>query len=114
VAVEVEVKEYVDETGASPFEKWLRGLDARSAAKVAAALYRIEQGNFSNVEGIGAGVFEYKIDFGPGYRVYFGKEGKEVVILVGGGTKKRQSQAIKLAQERWQDYKQRKRRSEVR
>ena len=111
MAVEVEVKEYVDETGASPFEKWFRGLDARSAAKVAAALYRIEQGNFSNVEGIGAGVFECKIDFGPGYRVYFGKE---VVILVGGGTKKRQSQAIKLAQERWQDYKQRKCRSEVR
>ncbi len=51
------------------------------------ASYRLEQGNFSNVEGVGSGVFEYKIDYGPGYRLYFGKEGERVVILLGGGTK---------------------------
>ncbi len=72
------------------------------------ALARVEQGNFSNVKGVGAGVFEYRIDFGPGYRVYFGKDGDTLVILVGGGTKKQQSQDIALAQERWGDYKQRK------
>ena len=54
------------------------------------ALRRLELGNFSNVKGVGGGVFEYRIDFGPGYRVYFGKDGDAVVILLGGGTKKRQ------------------------
>ena len=72
------------------------------------ALTRIEQGNFSNVKGVGAGVFECRIDFGPGYRVYFGKDGERIVILVGGGSKKRQSRDIAAAQERWADYKKRK------
>jgi putative addiction module killer protein len=57
---------------------------------------------------VGAGVFEYRIDFGPGYRVYFGKDGDAVVILLGGGTKKRQSRDITTAQDRWKDYKKRK------
>ena len=51
------------------------------------ALARMEKGNFSNVKGVGSGVFEYKIDFGPGYRIYFGKDGDRLVILIGGGTK---------------------------
>ena len=72
------------------------------------ALARIELGNFSSVKGVGAGVFEYRIDFGPGYRVYSGKDGETLVILVAGGTKKRQAQDIALAHERWSDYKQRK------
>ena len=58
----------------------------------------MEQGNFSKVKGVGAGVFEYKIDFGPGYRIYFGKDGDRLVILIGGGTKKRQQQDIAAAQ----------------
>ena len=65
-------------------------------------------GNSSNVKGVGAGVFECKIDFGPGYRIYFGKDGDRLVILVGGGSKKRQSKDIAAAQERWADYKRRK------
>lgn len=65
-------------------------------------------GNFSNVKGVGAGVFEYRIDFGPGYRVYFGKDGDTVVILLAGGTKKRQDKDIADARERWTDYKKRK------
>ena len=69
---------------------------------------RLEQGNTSNVKGVGSGVFEMKIDFGPGYRVYFGKDGEEIVILLGGGTKKRQQRDIGRAQECWQDYKNRK------
>ena len=71
------------------------------------ALLRIELGNLSNVKGVGAGVFEYRIDFGPGYRVYFGKDGETVVILLGGGTKKRQDRDIATAKERWKDYKER-------
>jgi putative addiction module killer protein len=65
-------------------------------------------GNFSNAKSVGAGVYECKINFGPGYRVYFGKEGEQVVILLGGGSKQRQQSDIKLALERWEDYKQRK------
>ena len=63
---------------------------------------------FLEVKGVGSGVFEYKIDFGPGYRIYFGKDGESVVILIGGGTKKRQQQDIAAAQECWSAYKQRK------
>ena len=73
------------------------------------ALYRIGLGNFSNVKGVNAGVFECKINFGPGYRVYFGKDGEQIVILLGGGTKQRQQIDIGLALGRWDDYKQRKR-----
>ena len=72
------------------------------------AIYRLELGNFSNVKGVGAGVFEYRIAFGPGYRVYFGKDGESIVILLGGGTKRRQERDIGDAHDRWADYKKRK------
>ena len=68
----------------------------------------MELGNFSNVKGVGAGVFEYRIDFGPGYRVYFGKDGETLVILLAGGTKRGQDRDIARAHARWQDYKKRK------
>jgi putative addiction module killer protein len=110
--MKVEIREYLDGAGRSPFGRWFDGLDATAAARVTTVLARLEQGNFSNVKGVGAGVFEYRIDFGPGYRVYFGKDGETLVILVAGGTKKRQGQDIALAQERWSDYKQRKTKGE--
>ena len=69
----------------------------------------MEHGNFSNVKAVGQGVSEYKIDFGPGYRIYFGKDGETLVILLGGGTKKRQSRDIEVAQDHWKNYKRRKR-----
>ena len=75
---------------------------------MATALTRLAQGNVSNVKGVGSGVFECRIDFGPGYRVYFGKDGERIVIILAGGTKKRQQQDIKAAAANWQDYKQRK------
>jgi len=68
----------------------------------------MEQGNFGNAKAVGGGVHEYRIDFGPGYRLYFGKDGDHVVILLGGGTKKRQRHDIAAALARWNDYKQRK------
>ena len=70
-------------------------------------LYRIGLGNFSNVKGVGSGVFECRVNFGPGYRVYFGKHGERIVILLGGGTKQGQNRDIKLAIARWEDYKRR-------
>ena len=60
------------------------------------------------MKGVGAGVFEFRIDFGPGYRMYFGKDGEAIVILLGGGTKKRQARDIATAHERWTDYRKRK------
>ncbi len=72
-------------------------------------LVRMEQGNLSNSKGIGEGVFECRIDFGPGYRIYFGKDGDALVILLGGGTKKRQQNDIAKAKILWKEYKQRKR-----
>ncbi len=102
------VLEYLDARGRSPYEAWFANLDANAAAKVAAALYRLEAGSFSNVKGVGQGVFERKIDFGPGYRVYFGKESEAVLVLLGGSGKQRQREAITAAQERWADYRRRK------
>ena len=80
----------------------------RSSRKSDDGASTAELGNFSNVKGVGGGVFEYRIDFGPGYRVYFGKDGDAVVILLGGGTKKRQDRDIATAHDRWADYKKRK------
>lgn len=102
------IREFLDRSGSSPFSKWFDALDATAAAKVTTAIRRLELGNFSNVKSVGAGVFEYRIDFGPGYRVYFGKDGDVLVILLAGGTKKRQDRDIKVARDRWNDYKERK------
>lgn len=105
----LEVREYLDEDGTSPFADWFTGLDATAAAKITVVLARIGQGNLSNVKGVGEGVLEYKLDFGPGYRVYFGRDGDVLVILLAGGTKKRQQQDIAAAQARWAAYKRRRR-----
>jgi putative addiction module killer protein len=104
----VEIREYQYRGGYSFFRDWYDGLNAEAARKVTTALYRMGLGNFSNAKSVGAGVFEIKINFGPGYRVYFGKEAEHIVILLGGGTKQRQQNDIRLALERWEDYKQRK------
>jgi putative addiction module killer protein len=101
----IEIREYQDHDDHSPFGEWVNQLNAEAARKVTIALYRIGLGNFSNVRSIGSGVFECKIHFGPGYRVYFGKHGERIVILLGGGTKHGQDKDIKLAIARWADYK---------
>jgi putative addiction module killer protein len=103
------LQEYVEEDGASPFADWFAKLDAVPAAKVTVVLARIAQGNLSNVKGVGEGVLEYRLDYGPGLRVYFGRDGDVLVILLAGGTKKRQQRDIEDAQRRWAEYKRRKR-----
>src|SRR5487761_791228 len=103
-----EVREYLERGGRSPYAAWFDRLNREAAAKVAAALARIQQGNLSNAKGVGAGVYEYRIDFGPGYRIYFGQDGDRLVNLVGGETKKRQQADIKVVLACWQDYKRRK------
>ena len=110
---EIRVLEYLDPLSRSPFAAWFGGLNAPSAAKVTAALYQLSVGNWSSVKGVGRGVFERKIDFGPGYRMYFGKDGDTLVILLGGSSKKLQQRAIEAAQERWADYRRRKHKSKA-
>ncbi len=100
--------EYLDAAGRSPFRRWFDGLDPQAAAKVAIVTARLLLGHVSNVKGVGGGVFELRIDFGPGYRVYFGRDGDALVLLLGGGTKQRQQNDIAAAQARWADYKRRK------
>jgi putative addiction module killer protein len=104
-----EIRYYVAANGAEPFADWFVELEAVVRAKVTRAIARMEQGNFSNVKGAGEGVLEYRIDFGPGYRVYFGRDGDTMVILLTGGTKRRQQRDIDRAHACWRDYKQSKR-----
>jgi putative addiction module killer protein len=85
-----------------------RVFEARAPSKARVALDRIAQGNLANVKGVGGGLLEYRIDYGPGYRIHFGRDGDQVVIRLCGGTKKRQQADIDAAQERWRDYKLRK------
>jgi len=105
---DVRVVTYIDAAGRSAFSRWFEGLNAEAAARVTTALYRLGQGNFSNVEGVGGGVFEHRIDFGPGYRIYFGRDGEYLVVLLGGSSKKRQQQAIEAARDAWKEYRRRK------
>jgi putative addiction module killer protein len=105
----VEIRYYIEAGGQAPFADWFADLEAVARAKVTRALARLEQGNFSNVKSVGEGVLEFRIDFGPGYRVYFGRDGETLVVLLTGGTKKRQQRDIDAAHAYWQDYKQGKR-----
>lgn len=99
---------YATEDGRAPFEDWFEALNAQAALKVTTALARIEAGNLGDVKHVGQGVSERRIPFGPGYRIYFGQDGDTLVVLLTGGTKKRQSKDIEQAQAYWADYKQRK------
>jgi putative addiction module killer protein len=103
----ITVVEYVREDGSNPFRAWFDSLHAQAAAKVATATLRLELGNTSRVKWIGA-IAEYRIDWGPGYRIYFGKDGEALVILLAGGTKQRQQADIERAKALWAEYRRRK------
>ncbi len=105
----MQLLEYLDLAGRSEFARWFDGLEVQAAAKVSIALTRLRNGSTSNMKGVGGGVLEYRIDFGPGYRIYLARDGETLVILLGGGTKQRQQQDIQAALARWIDYKKRKR-----
>jgi putative addiction module killer protein len=105
----LEIRYYVAADGHEPFAEWFADLDSVARAKVVRAIARMEQGNLANVKSVGEGVLEYKIDFGPGYRVYFARSGETLLILLTGGTKKRQQRDIDAAIAHWQDYKRSKR-----
>ena len=71
----IEIREYTDDQGRSPFGRWFDGLDAGAAVRVRTVIARMEAGNLSIVRGVGSGVLECRINVGPGYRVYFGRDG---------------------------------------
>ena len=98
------IKEYV-ESGRSPFADWFDSLDAVTAARVDRYIRRREAGNFGSAKMLPAGVAELMLDFGPGCRIYFGRDGNSIIILLGGGSKRRQSADITAAIERWNQYK---------
>lgn len=104
----IRVQEYVDAEGVSPFADWFDNLDPTAAAKVTLAITRLSRGAVGNVKGVGEGVLEFRIDWGPGYRVYFGRDGERLIILVAGGTKRRQGRDIEVAKIRWAAYRARK------
>ena len=101
--------EYVSEEGRNPFREWLTGLRDREArARVRVRLNRVRLGNFGDSKSVGSGVSELRIPYGPGYRVYFGRDGSRIVLLLTGGSKKRQSRDVALAKAYWDDYLRRK------
>lgn len=104
----IEIVEYLTEQGANPFRTWFDMLDPQAAAIVTVALDRLADGNTSRTKAIGEGMAEIRIDRGPGYRVYFGWNGKTLVVLLGGGTKRRQQRDISDALTLWRTYKARK------
>jgi putative addiction module killer protein len=101
----LDIRYYLATDGSRPFDEWFAEMEPVARAKVTRAIARMGQGNLSNVKSVGGGVQEYRIDFGPGYRVYFGRDGETLVILLTGGTKKRQQRDIERAHAYWQDYK---------
>ncbi|HTX20493.1 MAG TPA: type II toxin-antitoxin system RelE/ParE family toxin [Candidatus Aquilonibacter sp.] len=100
-----EIREYIAD-GHSPFAEWFNDLDAVTAARVDRYIRRLEAGNFGAAKSLRDGVFELRLDFGAGYRVYYGREGRTIIILLGGGSKRRQDTDIAAAVERWKRYKQ--------
>jgi len=105
----IQIRQYVDRLGRTPFLEWLDDLNDAAQARVATVLERLESGNLSSVKSVGAGVQELRINFGPGYRLYFGWNGAQVIILLVGGDKRRQRADIQRAKELWQEFKARKR-----
>jgi putative addiction module killer protein len=105
----LELRQYVDRQGRNRFEKWFNSLAETPRARVTVALDRLERGSEPPAKSVGEGVSELRLDFGPGYRIYFGRDGDTLVILLAGGTKRLQQADIAKAKESWREYKERKR-----
>jgi putative addiction module killer protein len=100
-----ELRVYESSPGTAPFDDWLEGLrDAKGRGVIEVRIDRLETGNFGDCEPVGEGVLELRIDFGPGYRVYFAEDGPKVVLLLIGGNKKTQTKDIKTAKSYWKQY----------
>lgn len=103
-----EIRNYLTADGRNPFDEWLDALrDRRAKAKIRARLDRVEDGNLGDYKSLGDGVFELRINYGSGYRLYFAQEGKTIILLLCGGDKNTQEYDINQAKEYWQDYRNR-------
>lgn len=105
----VRLVQYETSDGRVPFARWFNSLDARAAAKINSALAQMELGNFGDHKSVGGGVWERRINFAKGYRVYFARDGQRLILLLTGGDKSRQQADIAEARRLWTDYKHRKR-----
>src|ERR1700722_8377183 len=104
----MEIVRYLTELGQDVFGEWLADLhDARAAAKITVRIDRLAAGNPSDCKALGDGVWELRVDWGPGYRVYYAPAGRKLVVLLCGGDKRKQSADIKRAVEYWKDYQRR-------
>jgi putative addiction module killer protein len=103
----IDIEQYIDRKSRNSFERWYYALEAGTRARVVIAIDRLRRGSAA-AKGVGSGVMELRLDFGPGYRIYFGRDGATLVILLGGGTKKRQQADIEAAKLLWREYKERK------
>ena len=104
--VEREIKKLELPNGVVPFDEWFDSLrDRKIQAAVDARLTRIRAGNFGDFKSVGGGVFELRISFGPGLRVYYGLHGRQIVVLLAGGDKGSQSRDIRRAQQLWEQFK---------
>jgi putative addiction module killer protein len=104
VALVLTVREYLTAAGRNPFREWLGTLDVAVSARVQARVLRFELGNLGDHKSVGASVWEARLAFGPGYRLYFGKEGESIIVLLLGGAKASQRRDIRRAQGFWRDY----------
>lgn len=105
----MDVKEYLSPQGESPYTDRLRAIrDSRAAARIAAAALKMHMGLFGHWRSLHGGLYETKIDYGPGYRIYYGKDGDALVLLLLCGDKRTQDKDIELAYDYWKDYKTRK------
>ena len=95
------------EDGSSPFQSWLEKFSIRECARIQARILRFKEGNFGDWKVIGEGIKEARLMFGPGYRIYYGIDGVDIVILLCGGQKKSQKRDIGRARKYWKDYIQR-------
>ena len=101
-----EVVAFRTQDGRVPFEEWLNDLkDKRATARVLARLARVRRGNLGDCKSVGEGVSELRVDYGPGYRVYFGQDGHTLVVLLCGGDKRTQERDIRQARQSWREYK---------
>lgn len=96
---------YVRPSGRVPFDEWIQSLSLKDQARVDAYINRVALGAVKrNIKPLGGGVFEIKIDVGPGYRVYFGEEGRKLILLLSGGDKSTQTSDVQKSKEYWRDY----------
>ena len=107
-----EIQDYLSPDGADPYARWLASLaDRQARARVLVRVLRMAAGNFGDCKPLRDGVWELRVDWGPGYRVYYAQAGKRLILLLGGGDKRKQTADIEAAIARWNDWQQRRKAS---